>query len=55
MNHMDFVKGVGLGLIAGGIASLALSSGKRRRKKCKNHTIKAIGDVVENVSDMLGF
>ena len=55
MNNMDLVKGIGIGLVAGGAIGLALTSGKRKRKKCKNHTIKALGDVVENVTDMLGF
>ena len=54
MNHMDLIKGVGVGIALGGLICLALSSGKRRRKKCKNHTIKAIGEVVDNVTDMLG-
>ena len=54
MNNKDLMKGLSLGLIAGGAISLALSTGKRRRKRCKNHTIRAIGDVVDNVTDMLG-
>ena len=54
MNNVDFMKGIGLGLIAGGAISIALTARGRRRKKCKNHTIRAIGDVVDNVTDMLG-
>ena len=53
-NHMDLLKGIGIGLAVGGALSLAMSSGKRRRKKCKNHTIKALGEVVDNVTDMFG-
>ncbi|MCL2588730.1 MAG: hypothetical protein FWD84_04895 [Oscillospiraceae bacterium] len=55
MHNMDLIKGIGIGLIAGGAISIALTSGKRRQRKCKNHTIRAIGDVVDNVTDMLGF
>ena len=55
MNNKDLIKGISLGLLAGGAISIAVSSSKRKRKKCKHHTIKAIGDVVGNVTDMLGF
>ena len=54
MSNMDLLKGLGIGLVLGGLVSLAMSSGKRRRKRCKHHTIKAVGDVVEHVTDMLG-
>jgi len=54
MNHRDMLKGIGIGLVVGGAVSIALSSGRRKRKKCKGHTIKAIGEVVDNVTDMIG-
>ena len=54
MSNMDLCKGIGIGLLIGGAISLAMSSGKRKRKRCKNHTIKALGEVVDNVTDMLG-
>jgi len=56
MEHrdMNMLKGVGIGLALGSAIYIAMSSGRRRRKKCKNHTIKAIGEVVDNVTDMIG-
>ena len=54
MNNVDLLKGLGIGLVAGGAIGIALTSGRRRRKRCKDHTIKAIGDMVGNVTDMLG-
>jgi len=54
MDHRDMLKGIGIGLALGSAISMAMSSGRRRKKKCKNHTIKAIGDVVDNVTDMMG-
>ena len=54
MRHTDLMKGLGIGLLTGGVIGLALTSGRRRRKRCKNHAIKAIGDVVGSVTDMLG-
>ena len=55
MRNQDLIKGFGIGLAVGGVLSIAMSSGKRKRKKCKNHTIRAIGTVVDNVTDMLGY
>ena len=54
MNNEGFIKGIGIGLVTGGIVGVVATSGRRRMKKCKNRTIKAIGDVVDNVTDMLG-
>ena len=55
MDNKDLIRGIGIGLIASGVIGIALISGKRRRRKCKNHTIRAVGEVVDNVTDMLGF
>jgi len=54
MSRMNFVKGIGLGIIAGGTISMALSSDKRRMKKMKGKAIKTIGTVMENVADVFG-
>jgi len=54
MNNRDLIRGIGLGLVAGGTICCALSSGKRRRRKCKHHAIKAVGEVVGNVTDLFG-
>jgi len=54
MKRMDFIKGLSLGLIAAGAIGLALNGDRRRLEKCKNHTIKAIGEAVDKVTDMLG-
>ncbi|MCL2841870.1 MAG: hypothetical protein FWE28_00160 [Oscillospiraceae bacterium] len=54
MNNTELLKGLGLGIALGCTISMAMSSGKRKRKKCKHHTIRAVGDVVDNVTDMFG-
>ena len=54
MNNKELLKGIGIGLVAGGAISIAVTARGRKRKKCKNHTIRAIGDVVGNVTDMMG-
>jgi len=55
MDNRDIMRGIGLGLIVGGVISIALSRGERTRNRYKNHAIKAVGEAVENVTDKLGF
>ena len=54
MNNTELLKGLGLGIALGCTISIAMSSGKRKHKKRKNQTIHAIGEVVDNVTDMFG-
>jgi len=53
---MDFIKGIGVGVIAGGTIGIAMTSGKRRHghSKMKNAAMRTISNVMENVSDVLG-
>ena len=55
MNHMELLKGIGIGLAVGCTIRLAVSSGKRKRRKCKSHAIRALGKTVNSVTGMLGF
>jgi len=54
MDHREVLKGIGIGLAVGSVVSMALSSGRRRRRKHKNQAMKAIGDATDKVTDMMG-
>jgi len=56
MSTMDFIKGIGVGVIAGGTIGIAMTSGKRRHghSKMKTAAMRTISNVMENVSDVLG-
>lgn len=54
MSTMDFVKGISIGIIAGGTIGMAVSTDKRRAKKMKGRAIRTIGTVMENVADIFG-
>lgn len=54
MSTMDFIRGIGVGVIAGGTIGMAMASNKKRHRKSKNNAMKTIGTVMENVSDVLG-
>jgi len=53
---MDFIKGIGVGVIAGGTIGIAMASSKRHHghSKMKNTAMRTISNVMENISDALG-
>lgn len=55
MRNHDFFKGIGIGLVAGGVLAVSMRADKRKQKRQKQGAIKAVGEVVDHVSDMLGF
>lgn len=56
MSTMDFIKGIGVGVIAGGTIGIAMASSKRHHghSKMKNTAMRTISNVMENISDALG-
>lgn len=55
MNHNDFFKGMGIGLVAGGIFAVSMSMDKRKLKRRKQGAIRVVNEAVDNVTEMLGF
>lgn len=55
MTKHQFITGVGLGMAAGAALGLAMSATKKRDiKRAADKAIKAVGEVVENLSDTMG-
>ena len=54
MSSMDFAKGMGLGLVFGMTAGLAMQKKKKTGRSMVDKTAKAVGDVADYVSDLLG-
>ena len=57
MNNMDFIKGIGIGVVAGATIGMAVSPmcGKKKRvKTICGRVLKTAGEIVENVSNTLG-
>ena len=54
MDNSTFLKGLGLGVVMGSAISMAVRSGKSDSKNAWGKTSKSMGDVVENVSGVLG-
>ncbi len=55
MTKHQFMSGIGIGAIAGAALGMAMSTSKRREiKRAADKAIKAVGEVMENISDNVG-
>ena len=54
MSNMDFIKGLGAGMVAGATIGMAIAP-KRKNVKClAGKALKTVGTIVENISDAIG-
>lgn len=55
MTKHQFISGIGLGMVAGAALGMAMSTTKKREiKRAADKAIKAVGEVVENISENMG-
>ena len=57
MNTMNFVKGVGVGLVVGSAVGMAVASPQKKNGNKQNvvgKALKTMGDIVENIGDSIG-
>ena len=52
---MNFLKGMGCGLIAGACAGMAFAPGRLRRKRKISRAVKAMGQMIEDASSFMRF
>lgn len=55
MNTPNFYKGIGLGIVVGSAIGMAMKNTKPETQNAWGKTLKSMGEVVENVSGVLGF
>jgi gas vesicle protein len=53
MKNKDLIRGIGIGIMAGTTIGMVLSPRHRRSKTNAGRAIKAVGDVVENISNAM--
>lgn len=55
MNNMNFLKGMGLGLVIGAAAAAGMTI-KPKKKHCSmiGKALKSVGEVIDGVADSLG-
>ena len=54
MKTMDFLKGMGAGMMVGAALGMALAPDKRGGRKRLSKMIRAAGDVIEDLSGAIG-
>lgn len=54
MEKMDFFRGMGIGLVTGAAIGVAMMPRKRSLRNSAGKTIRAVGDVVENITSAMG-
>ena len=54
MRNMDFIKGLGVGVIAGATIGMAVVPKKKTSKSVAGKALRAAGDIVENITDAMG-
>lgn len=56
MNKRNFYMGMGMGIIVGSISTMAMRPKKSRgMKSMAGKTLKAMGEVADSVSDIMGW
>lgn len=51
VNNMGFLKGMGVGLIVGACIGMSVAPDKKFRKRQVGRAMKAVGQVIEDISD----
>ncbi len=55
MKMMDFLKGMGAGMMVGAALGMVITPDKRSGKKRLSKMIRTAGSVIEDLSDAIGF
>lgn len=55
MNNRNFLIGMGMGLMVGGAASLLMRPKKPSVKNMIGRTLKSMGEMADDVSDLMGW
>ena len=53
MEHNHFMRGVGLGMLAGAVVGMVVSPGKKELKRTANKAVQAVGNAAESISDVI--
>lgn len=53
MEHNHFMRGVGLGMLAGAVVGMVVSPGKKELKRTANKAVQAVSTAADNISDAM--
>lgn len=53
MEHNRFMRGVGLGMLAGTVVGMMVSPGKKELKQTANKAVQAVSNAADNISNAI--
>lgn len=53
MEHNRFLRGVGIGMLAGAVVGMMVSPGKKELKQTANKAAQAVGNAAETISEAM--
>lgn len=53
MEHNRFLRGIGLGMLAGAVVGMMVSPGKKELKQTANKAVQAVGNAAETISEAM--
>lgn len=53
MEHSRFMRGVGLGMLAGAMVGMMVSPGKNELKRSANKAVQAVSNAADNISEAI--
>ncbi|MCD8374183.1 MAG: hypothetical protein LUC20_03670 [Oscillospiraceae bacterium] len=54
MSCMNFLKGIGAGLMVGACIGMVFKPNKKHSKKMMSRAVRAVGDVIDEFAEMMG-
>lgn len=54
MEHNHFMRGVGLGMLAGAVVGMMVSPGKKELKRTATKAAQAVSSAADNISNAIG-
>ena len=53
MEHNRFIRGVGIGMLAGAVVGMLVSPGKNEIKRTANKAVQAVGNAADTISEAM--
>lgn len=53
MEHNRFMRGVGIGMLAGAVVGMMVSPGKKELKRTANKAVQAVGNAADTISEAI--
>ena len=54
MNNMNFIKGVGIGLVVGSAIGMVAAPPRKNEKTTVGRAVRAVGTVIDSIAESIG-